>query len=85
MHEIRHIVLGYTVSDSRSGTGKYATERFTIDVLDFAYVLWRSIQTAKEIAELCNILIMSAKIREKRMQDLYDSKNFLLHRLNNKF
>lgn len=85
MHEIRHIVLGHTVSDSRSGIDKYATERFTIGVLDFTYVLWRSIQTAKEIAELYNISIMSAKIREKRIQDLYDFKNFLLHRLNNKF
>ena len=78
MHEIGHIVLGHTESDGRSDVDEYATERFAIGVLAPACVLWGiGIKTAEEIADLCNISITSAKIREKRMQELYDRNKFL--------
>ena len=78
MHEIGHIVLGHTESDDRSDVDEYATERFAIGVLAPACVLWGiGVKTADEIAELCNISITSAKIREKRMRELYDRNKFL--------
>lgn len=78
MHEIGHIVLGHTESDGRSDVDEYAAERFAIGVLAPACVLWGlGIQTAEEIADLCNISITSAQIREKRMQELYARNKFL--------
>lgn len=78
MHEIGHIVLGHTESDNRSDIDEYAAERFAIGVLTPACVLWGlGIRTAEEIARLCNISITSAKIREKRMQELYARNKFL--------
>lgn len=78
MHEIGHIVLGHTETDGRSDVDEYAAERFAIGVLAPACVLWGiGVKTADEIAELCNISITSAKIREKRMQELYDRNKFL--------
>ena len=78
MHEIGHIVLGHTDSDDRSDIDEYAAERFAIGVLAPACVLWRlGVQTAEEISDLCNISITSAKIREKRMQELYARNKFL--------
>ena len=78
MHEIGHIVLGHTESDNRSDVDEYAAERFAIGVLAPACILWGlDIQTAGEIADLCNISITSAKIREKRMQELYNRNKFL--------
>ncbi len=78
MHEIGHIVLGHTESDDRSDIDEYVAERFAIGVLAPACVLWGiGIRTAEEIAELCNISITSAKIREKRMRELYARNKFL--------
>ena len=78
IHEIGHIVLGHTDSDDRSDIDEYAAERFAIGVLAPACVLWGlGVQTAEEIADLCNISITSAKIREKRMQELYARNKFL--------
>ncbi len=78
IHEIGHIVLGHTESDSRSDVDEYAAERFAIGVLAPACVLWGiDVKTAEEIAELCNISITSAGIREKRMQELYARNKFL--------
>ena len=66
MHEIGHIVLGHTESDDRSDVDEYSAKRFAIGVLSQAGVLWGiGVKTADEIAELCNISITSAKIREK--------------------
>lgn len=77
-HEIGHIVLGHTESYGRSDVDEYAAERFAIGVLAPACVLWGiGVKTADEIAELCNISIASAKIREKRMQELYARNKFL--------
>lgn len=78
MHEIGHIVLGHTESDDRSDVDEYAAERFAIGVLAPACVLWGlNIHKAEDIAELCNISITSARIREKRMQELYTRNKFL--------
>lgn len=78
MHEIGHIVLGHTESDGRSDVDEYAAERFAIGVLAPACVLWGiGVKMAEEIAELCNISITSARIREKRMQELYARNKFL--------
>lgn len=56
----------------------HTNERFAIGVLAPACVLWGiGIKTAEEIADLCNISITSAKIRGKRMQELYDRNKFL--------
>lgn len=78
MHEIGHIVLGHTETAGCSDVDEYAAERFAIGVLAPACVLWGiGVKTAEEIAELCNISITSAKIREKRMQELYTRNKFL--------
>lgn len=78
MHEIGHIVLGHTEFDDRSDVDEYAAERFAIGVLAPACVLWGlDIHRAEDIAELCNISITSARIREKRMQELYARNKFL--------
>lgn len=78
MHEIGHIVLGHTETDGRSDVDEYAAERFAIGVLAPACVLWGiGVKAAEEISELCNISITSARIREKRMQELYARNKFL--------
>ena len=78
MHEIGHIVLGHTDTSGRSDIDEYAAERFATGVLAPACVIWGiGVKTAEEIAELCNISITSAKIREKRMQELYTRNKFL--------
>lgn len=78
MHEIGHIVLRHTETDGRFDVDEYAAERFAIGVLAPACVLWGlDIRTAEEIADLCNISITSAKIWEKRMQELYARNKFL--------
>lgn len=77
-HEIGHIVLGHFGAKEISANMEYAAERFAIGILSPACVLWGlDIRTAEEIADLCNISITSAKIREKRMQELYDRNKFL--------
>ncbi len=78
MHEIGHIVLGHTEDDDRSDIDEYAAERFAIGVLAPACVLWGlGIRSAEEIVNLCNISITSAKIRERRMVELYARNKFL--------
>lgn len=78
MHEVGHIVLGHTDGSDSSDVNEYAAERFAIGVLAPACVLWGlGVQTAEEIATLCNISITSARIRERRMQELYARNKFL--------
>lgn len=78
LHEIGHIVLGHQGLIELTQKDEYAAERFAIGVLAPACVLWGlGIKTAEEIADLCNISITSAKIREKRMQELYNRNKFL--------
>lgn len=78
LHEIGHIVLGHRALKELTKQEEYAAERFAIGVLATACVLWRlNVKTANEIAALCNISFASAKIREKRMQELYARNKFL--------
>ncbi len=72
-HEIGHILLG---------NGEYEAERFAIDILAPACVLWGlNLHTAEDIARVCNISITSARIRAERMRILYDRNMFLSHPL----
>lgn len=51
---------------------EYEAERFAIDVLAPACVLWGlKIRDPEEIASLCNISVTSARIRAERMELLY--------------
>ena len=78
MHEIGHIVLGHTEKDIVSDINEYAAERFAIDVLAPACVLWGlNIHSAEEIAEICNISLSAARIRAARMEMLYKRDKFL--------
>lgn len=70
-HEIGHILLG-------SGLSEYEAERFAIDILAPACVIWElNLHTAEEISKLCNISITAAKNRAKRMEVLYARNKFL--------
>lgn len=72
-HEIGHILLG---------DGEYEAERFAIDILAPACVLWGlNLHTAEDIARVCNISITSAQRRAERMRILYDRNMFLSHPL----
>lgn len=85
VHEVGHVVLGHTEFSCYSDAEEYAAERFAIGVLAPACVLWGlGVQTAEEIAELCNISLTSARIREKRMQELYFRNKFLISPLERK-
>lgn len=78
LHEIGHIVLGHRALKELTQKEEYAAERFAVGVLAPACVLWGlNVKTANEIAALCNISFASAKIREKRMQELYARNKFL--------
>lgn len=75
-HEIGHILLG---------DGEYEAERFAIDVLAPACVLWGlDLHSAEDIARACNISITSARIRAERMEILYERNMFLSHPLERK-
>lgn len=64
-HEIGHILLRKDISE-------YEAERFAIDVLAPACVLWAlDMHEPEDIAKLCNISITSAHIRSERMELLY--------------
>lgn len=69
MHEIGHIVMSHIQDEGRY---EYEAERFAIDVLAPACVLWAlNIHRPEDIAKLCNISITSARIRAERMDLLY--------------
>ncbi len=87
-HEIGHIILGhfqsakksyYSPSESISKTNKeYQAERFAIDVLAPACVLWGlNLHKAEDISRVCNISMPSAEIRVERMDVLYKRNRFL--------
>lgn len=64
-HEIGHILIG----DSSS---EYEAERFAMGILAPACVLWGlDIYAPEDISELCNISLVSARIRAERMRLLY--------------
>lgn len=85
-HELGHIVLGHTLKNGKIGRTfmtddeqEYQAERFAIDILAPACVLWGlSLHTAKEIATVCGISMESARIRAERMDVFYKRNKFLI-------
>lgn len=87
-HELGHIFLGHTMKDGRYGRTfadnpeEYQAERFAIDILAPACVLWGlDLHTSEDIARVCNISMTSAQKRAKRMEELYRRNMFLSHPL----
>lgn len=61
-----------------SNSNEYEAERFAIDILAPACVLWGlDLHTAKDISEACNISERAAQIRAERMEVLYRRNRFL--------
>lgn len=82
-HELGHIVLEHFTENTLSPSDmEYQAERFAIDILAPACVLWGlSLHTAEEIATVCGISMQAAKIRAERMDVLYKRGKFLAHPL----
>lgn len=88
-HELGHIFLGHPMVDGKYGrtfiidsSEEYQAERFAIDILAPACVLWGlNLHTPQEIAEICNISMTSATKRAIRMEELYRRNMFLSHPL----
>ncbi|MCM1508259.1 MAG: ImmA/IrrE family metallo-endopeptidase [Ruminococcus flavefaciens] len=88
-HELGHIVLGHTLKATKAGytfatesEQEYQAERFAIDILAPACVLWGlNLHTTKDISEVCNISMTSAQKRAERMEVLYRRNVFLSHPL----
>lgn len=92
-HELGHIYLKHSLHDGKFGRSfgiqrisktpeEYQAERFAIDILAPACVLWGlNLHTAEDISEICNISMQSAKIRAERMELLYQRNMFLSHPL----
>lgn len=88
-HELGHIFLKHPMTDGKYGRTfgiqsmpkasiEYQAERFAIDILAPACVLWGlNLHTEKDISEVCNISIRSAQIRAERMEILYKRNKFL--------
>ena len=78
MHEVGHIVMKH-IQDKPEY--EYEAERFAIDVLAPACVLWGlDIHEPEDIAKLCNISITSAKIRAERIKLLYKREQEFLQK-----
>lgn len=92
-HELGHIFLNHPLHNGKCGRSfgvqrtpktpeEYQAERFAIDILAPACVLWGlNLHSAEEISKICNISIQSAKIRAERMKLLYKRNTFLNHPL----
>ncbi|MCQ4935187.1 ImmA/IrrE family metallo-endopeptidase [Anaerotignum propionicum] len=90
-HEIGHILLGHVETitfyrnseiDSQAAEKETQANIFARDLLMPAVVLSAlNVHSATEIAKLCNISLQSAKIRAKRMEELYQRNCFQLHPL----
>lgn len=88
-HEFGHIYLGHLMTDGKyfrtfdiNNANEYQAERFAIDILAPACVLWGlNLHTAKDISETCNISERAAQIRAERMKTLYRRNMFLSHPL----
>lgn len=90
-HELGHIFLAHPLVDSKYGRTfadspeEYQAERFAIDILAPACVLWGlDLHTPEEIAGICNISMTSATKRARRMEELYRRNMFLSHPLERK-
>lgn len=89
MHELGHAYLGHPMVDGKyfrtfdiNDSNEYEAERFAIDVLAPACVLWGlNLHTAKDISEACNISMTAAQRRAERMEVLYKRNMFLSHPL----
>lgn len=87
-HELGHILLRHTLSKATlnrdsvivyADPQEYQAERFAIDILAPACVLWGlDLHTPEEIAKACNISMQSATIRASRMEELYKRGKFLV-------
>ncbi|MDE6427172.1 MAG: ImmA/IrrE family metallo-endopeptidase [Ruminococcus sp.] len=79
-HELGHIFLNHFVNQTMSISDmEYQAERFAIDILAPACVLWGlNLHTAKDISEVCNISISAAQRRAERMKILYNRNKFLI-------
>lgn len=66
-HELRHIFLDHFVNKTMSSSDmEYQAERFAIDILAPACVLWGlNLHTTKDISEVCNIHVGSTKKSQK--------------------
>lgn len=82
-HELGHIFLGHFTKSALSPSDmEYQAERFAIDILAPACVLWGlNLHTTKDISEVCNISMASAQRRAERMEELYRRNMFLFHPL----
>lgn len=83
-HELGHIFLGHSLVDGKYGRTfatspeEYQAERFAIDILAPACVLWGlNLHSAEDIARVCNISMTSATKRARRMEELYRRNMFL--------
>lgn len=78
-HEFGHISMKhFTEKMIGKSEMEYQAERFAIDVLAPACVLWGlGLHNAKEISEVCDISMTAAQIRAERMKILY-KRNVLL-------
>lgn len=92
-HELGHIFLGHPIIagyhkrtfDISKPQVETEADIFASRLLSPACVLWGlNIRSANEIAEVCNISLQSAKIREKRMKILYERNSFLISSLERK-
>lgn len=89
MHELGHYLLGHLGDEPLSRSERdcnsdeeNAAERFAVDMLMPACVLWGlNIHTPEEIAQLCNVSMQAAEIRARRMEVLYKRNMFLSHPL----
>ncbi len=80
-HELGHILTDNNIGFTREQE-EYGAERFAIDILAPACVLWGlNLHTADEIAQTCNISMTAAQIRAERMEILYERNAFLTHPL----
>ncbi|MDE5763789.1 MAG: ImmA/IrrE family metallo-endopeptidase [Ruminococcus sp.] len=78
-HELGHIFLDHLVNTTFSSSDmEYQAERFAINILAPACVLWGlDLHTAKDISEACNISEKAAQKRAERMAVLYRRNKFL--------
>lgn len=92
-HELGHIFLGHSILagyhkrafDISKPQVETEADIFASRLLSPACVLWGlNIRSANEIAEVCNISLQAAKIREKRMNVLYERNSFLISSLERK-
>jgi Zn-dependent peptidase ImmA (M78 family) len=87
-HEIGHVALEHIFETpllmreqsefSFTALQEYQAERFAINLLSPACVLWGlDLHSPQDISLTCNISLKSAKKRAKRMKELYNRNKFL--------